>query len=160
METARREIEYREATEQDRIEEVRTLFLEYAASLNVDLCFQDFKAELLGLPGKYAPPGGTLILAYAREEAVGCAALRKLTDEICEMKRLYVKAGMRGMGIGRGLAERIIEQAARLMYRSVRLDTLPTMETAQSLYRSMGFQQIAPYVYNPVEGTIFMELIL
>jgi ribosomal protein S18 acetylase RimI-like enzyme len=153
-----RGIEYRQADNEEMTEEARELFLEYAGSLEVSLCFQGFEKELAELPGKYAPPRGTLILAYADGKPAGCAALRELTDDICEMKRLYVRDSARGMGIGKGLAERIIEEAVKLGYRFVRLDTLPSMEKAQSMYRSLGFREIEPYVFNPVEGTIYMEL--
>ncbi|OQB23888.1 MAG: putative N-acetyltransferase YsnE [Firmicutes bacterium ADurb.Bin182] len=158
METNGRKIEFRYATGRDLVDEAKLLFVEYARSLDTDLCFQDFQTELETLPGKYAPPGGALILAYIGSCAAGCAALRKLSDEVCEMKRLFVRDAYKGLGIGRGLAEKIIEEAAKLHYRFIRLDTLPSMKKAQELYRSLGFYDIGPYVYNPVEGARYMEL--
>ncbi|MFO7696950.1 MAG: GNAT family N-acetyltransferase [Anaerolineae bacterium] len=144
----------------DGIVELRQLILEYAASLGVDLCFQGFEAELASLPGKYAPPEGALILARVGGEPAGCVALRPLDADICEMKRLYVRDDFRGLGLGRALVARIIEEARGRGYRAMRLDTLSTMDAAQRLYASFGFTYIEPYVHNPVEGAMYMELIL
>jgi len=132
--------------------------LEYAQSLNVDLCFQNFEEELNSLPGKYGPPDGVLILALIDDKAAVCVALRKISEDIREMKRLYVRDSYRGFGIGRKLVNTIIENAIKLNYKYMRLDTLPTMKEAQSLYTSMGFYDIEPYVYNPIEGARYMEL--
>jgi len=151
-------IEFKRATEAGMLEEVKKLFLEYGQSLAINLDFQNFDAELKSLPGKYAPPNGTIILAIVNGQVAGCVALRKLKDRICEMKRLYVRDEYRGLRIGKGLIEAIINEAARLNYEYMRLDTLSTMEKAQSLYRSLGFYEIEPYVFNPMEGTKFMEL--
>jgi ribosomal protein S18 acetylase RimI-like enzyme len=141
-----------------RIEAARALFVEYAGSLGVDLAFQNFEDELRGLPGAYAPPGGRLRLALAGDIAVGCAALRRIDDAVCEMKRLYVAPAARGTGLGRRLALDVIEIAREIGYERMRLDTLPSMKTAQALYEQLGFREIAPYRVNPVPGARFLEL--
>ncbi|MDF2535941.1 MAG: acetyltransferase [Bacillales bacterium] len=151
-------IEYLKVTNQEMIDEARQLFIEYSKSMKVDLCFQNFEEELKTLPGKYAPPDGALILAVVNSKAVGCVALRKISDGICEMKRLYVCDDFRGLGIGAKLIEMVIEEAKLLKYDFIRLDTLPTMIKAQELYISLGFYDIDPYVYNPIEGARYMEL--
>lgn len=141
------------------IADVSRLFEAYAASLPVDLSYQDFAAELGDLPGRYAPPSGALLLATGRGgEALGCVALRALDGDVCEMKRLYVGPAGRGLGLGRALAEAVIGEARRLGYREVRLDTLPTMAAAQGLYRTLGFEPTPAYYDTPVEGTVFMRL--
>jgi ribosomal protein S18 acetylase RimI-like enzyme len=142
----------------EEIEQARTLFKEYATSLGVDLCFQNFDQELRELPGEYSPPGGVLLLAFQGSELAGCVALRKISDEVCEMKRLFARPQFRGQGIGRALAIEIIEEGQKRGYRRMRLDTLPSMKQAIPLYHSLGFKPIEPYRYNPVEGAIFMEL--
>jgi ribosomal protein S18 acetylase RimI-like enzyme len=136
--------------------EVASLFREYAASLSFDLGFQSFDAELAGLPGAYAPPDGQLLLARRNGDAVGCVALRRRDRETGEVKRLYVRAGARGSGAGRKLVEQLIEEARRLGYRALCLDTTPEMAAAQELYRRLGFGDIEPYTYNPVAGARFL----
>jgi putative acetyltransferase len=146
------------STDED-IANARTLFEEYEASLGISLCFQNFDQELKGLPGKYASPDGLLLLATENDELAGCIALRKLSPGTCEMKRLFVRPGFRSHGLGRVLVETIIDEARKLGYTHMRLDTLPgLMDKAIALYRSFGFVDIAPYCQNPVEGAKFMEL--
>jgi len=141
-----------------QVEIMRGLFREYADWLKVDLCFQDFERELRELPGEYAPPSGCLLLAMEESEAVGCIALRKITDDTCEMKRLYVRKIARGRGLGRRLCERLMSAARAKGYAKMRLDTLPSMREAISLYRSFGAREIEPYRYNPVGGALFFEI--
>jgi putative acetyltransferase len=141
------------------IQQVRVLFREYAGSLGFDLCFQNFEQELADLPGPYGPPSGCLLLAEVDNEPAGCVALKKLTDGVCEMKRLFVRSRHRGLGLGRNLAQQIIREAQSLGYTTLRLDTVPSvMDSAIALYRSLGFRDIPPYCFNPVPGALFMEL--
>jgi GNAT superfamily N-acetyltransferase len=147
-----------DAHETPYIDEIRTLFLEYAESLGIPLDFQNFDQELAELPGKYIPPHGALLLAIDNSKSAGCVALRDLGDHVCEMKRLYVRQQWRGTKLGRTLAEAIIDRARTAGYMFMRLDTLPKMERARQLYRSLGFYEIDPYRYNPVSGTSYMEL--
>jgi putative acetyltransferase len=151
----------------DRVRDVKTasdvrrareLFLEYAASLGVDLSFQRFEEELAGLPGEYAPPSGALLMAWADSSPAGCVALRRVDARRCEMKRLYVRESFRGRGLGRLLAEAALDRARSLAYDRILLDTLPTMLGAQELYARLGFYEIPPYRFNPVPGARFMEL--
>jgi putative acetyltransferase len=153
-------LEIRPATSADEIETARTLFREYAAGLDVNLSFQNFDEELATLPGAYAPPDGRLLLAWDDAEPAGCVALRRFADGVGEMKRLYVRPTWRGTGLGRALTEAIISEARAVDYVTLRLDTLPTMTTAQNLYRALGFREIAAYRANPVHGSSYMELAL
>jgi ribosomal protein S18 acetylase RimI-like enzyme len=136
---------------------VRELFREYAASLPVDLGYQDFEREVAGLPGEYAGPSGTLRIAVEAGRPLGCVAVRPLELEICEMKRLYVRAEARGLGLGRTLAETAIAFAGGAGYRAMRLDTLPTMSAARELYRRLGFREIPRYRFSPVAGNVYLE---
>jgi len=143
----------------EEIAAARGLFLEYERWLGLSLCFQGFEEELANLPGKYAGADGRLLLAMAGEDAAGCIALRKLEDDVCEMKRLFVRDEFRGQGIGQRLIERVIEEARAIGYGRMRLDTLPAkMGKAVGLYRAYGFREIEAYYGNPHEGTVFMEL--
>jgi len=137
---------------------VRILFREYADSLAFDLSFQEFEKELESLPGRYAFPEGCLLVAENQDGIVGCVAVRKIDEGVCEMKRLFVRPEYRGTGIGRRLAMEIIQTAIRLGYSHMRLDTTPSMSTATSLYRSLGFYDTEPYCYNPVPGAVYLEL--
>jgi putative acetyltransferase len=136
----------------------RELFQKYAAQLEIDLCFQGFAAELDRLTSMYAPPAGSLILARSGKSPIGCGAIRRLSDESCEMKRLYVRPEARGTGLGRNLAERLVGRAAALGYRRMYLDTLVEMAPARGLYRSLGFRETAPYYDNPLPGVVYMAL--
>ena len=135
---------------------VQGLFRAYAESLEIDLGFQNFEAELASLPGKYAAPDGRLLLAWQDTVAVGCVALRKVDHACCEVKRLYVQPGMRGRKLGRRLAECICQEAREAGYTRTCLDTLAGMTPAITLYTSLGFKPIAPYVYNPLPDAIFL----
>jgi putative acetyltransferase len=147
-----------QAQSQAELNQAKKFFLEYAGSLGISLCFQNFEQELAELPGAYAPPEGRLLLAYDGGEPIGCVALRKLGDSICEMKRLYLRPESRGKKCGRRLALALIQQARQMGYERMRLDTLPAMQEALTLYRSLGFKEIEPYTLNPVAGALFMEL--
>jgi ribosomal protein S18 acetylase RimI-like enzyme len=147
-----------EVADLEGVRQARELFEEYAAALGIDLCFQSFDQELAGLPGSYAPPQGRLLLARSGGELAGCVALRQLETAVCEMKRLYVRPEYRSHGIGRQLVDRVIREATDAGYRRMRLDSLPSMQTALGLYRRLGFREIAAYTTNPVEGAVFLEL--
>jgi ribosomal protein S18 acetylase RimI-like enzyme len=141
-----------------QLADARILFKEYAVSLGVDLCFQDFESELRDLPGFYSEPQGCILLAFSDSELAGCVGLHPLSEEkVCEIKRMYVRPAFRGRGIGRKLAAQIIEEARKRKYEKMRLDTLPKLKEAQFLYHSLGFTEIKPYTFNPIEGALFME---
>lgn len=140
--------------------QVRKLFQEYAAALGFDLCFQDFDRELAELPGEYAPPAGGLLLALDGEKVAGCIALRPIDEHACEMKRLYIRPDSRHLGVGRALATAVIEEARKIGYDVMRLDTVPSMTAAITLYESLGFVDIEAYRHNPIQGARFMELVL
>ncbi|MGB8583313.1 MAG: GNAT family N-acetyltransferase [Candidatus Sulfotelmatobacter sp.] len=142
-----------------QIAQAHELFLEYAQSLGFSLCFQNFDKELEGLPGQYAPPDGRLLLAEYESQLAGCVAMRTLEPGICEMKRLYLRPQLRGKGLGRTLADRIIAEARQIGHQRMRLDTVePVMKDAVGMYRKLGFKEIAPYRSNPVAGAMYMEL--
>jgi ribosomal protein S18 acetylase RimI-like enzyme len=151
-----------EARSAEQIEQVRALMREYALTLAVDLCFQNFEHELATLPGEYAAPQGLLLLAQVDGEPAGCGALRPLPDtdyaDACEMKRVYVPARHRGLGLGRALAERLIDAARAAGYQNMLLDTLDDMQAARGLYASFGFVEIPPYYYNPIAGAHYLRL--
>lgn len=142
----------------EELEQVRILFAEYTDSLDFDLGFQNFEEELANLPGDYVRPTGCLLLAIYKGRSIGCVGLRKLSDGVCEMKRLYVREQFRGLGLGRALAEAVIEEARKIGYNYMRLDTVPSMKVARALYVSLGFKQASQYRYNPIEDAVFMEL--
>ena len=140
------------------VAEARRLFVEYAESLNMSLCFQGFDRELASLPGDYAPPKGALLLAERSGEVVGCVAMRPLEPPgIAELKRLYVRPAGRGLGAGRALTEAVLDLARAAGYDRIRLDTLPGMKSAQALYRTLDFKEIPPYRPDPIEGAFYME---
>ncbi len=145
----------------EQIETIRTLFLEYQQWLDFSLCFQGFDKELAELPGKYAPPLGRLYLVECEDQTAGCIALRPMEEAgVCELKRLYVREQFRGNGIGKYLTKTILSDAAEIGYQTMRLDTLQRMESARSLYSSLGFTVIPAYYHNPLDEVVYMELVL
>jgi putative acetyltransferase len=154
-------IELRQADTASEVALATTLFREYAAGLGVDLCFQNFDAEVASLPGVYAAPGGGLLLAFVGAELAGCGAFRPFAGaghgSACEMKRLYVRPPFRRYGLGRRLAEALLEAARRAGYASMLLDTLGNMAAAQQLYASLGFAEIAPYYRNPFPDVHYLK---
>ncbi|MBV9890448.1 MAG: GNAT family N-acetyltransferase [Rhizobacter sp.] len=155
------EIELRRPASAEELARTAEILREYAASLAVDLCFQDFDAELALLPGEYAPPRGHLLHAYVDGALAGCGALRPFADaedgNACEMKRLYVRPAFRGLGLGRMLANALFDEARRAGYSTMLLDTLDDMEAARELYASLGFIEIGPYYYNPIPGAHYLK---
>jgi GNAT superfamily N-acetyltransferase len=156
-----KDFSFSQAASPTQITQARELFLEYAKSLGFSLCFQNFDKELANLPGDYSPPDGRLLLVEYDGQLGGCVALHKLEDGICEMKRLYLRPEFRGKGLGRAIADRIIEEAHQIGYQRMRLDTVePVMKDAVAMYRRIGFREIAPYCTNPIAGALYMELVL
>jgi GNAT superfamily N-acetyltransferase len=153
-------VEILPARSADEIAMVKTLFREYAASLGVSLCFQGFDQELAEMPGAYASPAGRLFLVHVNGQPAGCVGLRPLDggEGRCEMKRLYLRPGHRGLGLGRRLAELIIAEARDIGYRKLVLDTLADMKTARALYAELGFREISAYYDNPLPGVLYAEL--
>jgi ribosomal protein S18 acetylase RimI-like enzyme len=143
------------------LDEARRLFEEYGASLPPDLWFEDFRQELDGLPGDYGPPFGRLLLAIAEDNAVvGCVALRRLQPGIGEMKRMFVRPGHRGIGLGKRLAAAVLSEAAKIGYERIRLDTAPTMTEAIGLYEALGFRRIEPYRHYSIDEIVCMDIVL
>ena len=143
------------------LDAARVIVREYADGLGVDLCFQNIDTELAALPGEYAEPGGVLLLALVGDEVAGCGALRAISDvdypDACEMKRLYVRPAFRGFGLGRALAESLLDEARRAGYSVMLLDTLDDMEAARGLYATLGFEEIPPYYFNPIAGAHYLK---
>ena len=146
------------------LDATRQIFQEYAQQLDVDLCFQNFDAELAGLPGDYAEPQGALLLAMVDGQLAGCCALRRLVSSdypnACEMKRLYVRNRYRRLGLGRQLVEAILDSARIAGYQHVLLDTLSEMESARALYEDLNFEEIPPYYHNPIAGAHYLKVTL
>jgi len=144
------------------LDATREILREYAAGLGLDLCFQNFEAELVDLPGDYAPPDGALMLAYVDGELAGCGAFRPLADvdyaNACEMKRLYVRRAFRRFGLGRILAQALIDSATQAGHSAMLLDTLDDMEAARGLYESLGFEEVPPYYFNPIPGAHYLKV--
>ncbi|MFW6196352.1 MAG: GNAT family N-acetyltransferase [Thermoplasmatota archaeon] len=150
-------IEIVESYDEQDISEIRDIFIEYRKDLGLDLSFQEFQDELEELPGEYSPPEGSILMAKD-DETVGCVALRKINEDTCEMKRLYVKPDYRGKGLGKKLALTIIDMAREKGYDKMKLDTLTTLKKANELYHSIGFEECEPYRYNPLDDALYMEL--
>ncbi|HYF17958.1 MAG TPA: GNAT family N-acetyltransferase [Ramlibacter sp.] len=155
-------VEFITPASRDELDATRAIIREYAQGLGVDLCFQSLEEELAGLPGEYAPPRGTLLLAQVDGAVAGCCALRPLDSSdypnAAEMKRLYVRRAFRGFGLGRQLAEAALDAARQAGYACVLLDTLDDMEAARSLYDELGFEEIEPYYHNPIPGAHYLKV--
>ena len=154
-------VELMTPTTPELLEATRAIFRDYAQSLDVDLCFQNFDAELAALPGEYAPTQGALLLALVGGDVAGCGALRRLSDvdyaNACEMKRLYVRPSYRQFGLGRLLAQALMDRGRQAGYSVMLLDTLDEMEAARGLYASLGFENIPPYYFNPIAGAHYLK---
>lgn len=144
----------------EQIKIIKSLFIEYSKELRFELDFQNFNNELEQLPGNYAEPEGVLLIAYYGNSVTGCVGLRQFEQDICEMKRLYVRQEFRGKGIGIKLSENVISEAKKIGYKKMRLDTISYMKEAIGIYKKIGFYEIEPYRHNPFSDAIFMELIL
>ncbi len=140
------------------LRQAKILFEEYAATLDFALDFQNFEEEVASLPGGYIPPEGCLLLALHRNQVAGCVALRKIDRDTCEMKRLFVRPSFRHLGIGKSLAQNVIQEAKKKGYTRMRLDTVPSMKEARALYKKLGFEPIPSYCHNPIPGAVFLEL--
>jgi putative acetyltransferase len=144
------------------IDATRMIFREYEASLEVDLCFQNFETELATLPGEYALPQGALLLALVDGDVAGCGGMRPLPGSdyanACEMKRLFVRPAFRKFGLGRMLAQALLDRGLQAGYSTMLLDTLDDMEAARGLYASLGFEEIPPYYFNPIAGAHYLKV--
>ena len=156
------EIRFSPPSSPEDVDALRGIFREYALGLKIDLCFQGFEEELAQLPGDYALPRGALLMAWVNNELAGCCAMRPLDSvdyaNACEMKRLYVRPTARGVGLGRQLAEAILDCARQAGYGCVLLDTLNDMESARALYEDLGFEEIPPYYHNPIAGAHYLRV--
>jgi len=155
------DIQIVEADSPALLDATREIFREYAAGLGIDLCFQNFDAELAALPGEYAEPTGALLLAFVDGQLAGCGAMRAIADvdysNACEMKRLYVRRAFRGFGLGRLLAQALLDRATAGGFSNMLLDTLDDMEAARGLYEALGFEEIPPYYFNPIPGAHYLR---
>ncbi len=149
-----------EVKSKEQLDEIQKLFREYEAWLGFDLQFQDFEKEVTSLPGKYAPPRGTILMALFNENIAGCIALKPLNESICEMKRFFVRQQFQGKGIGKKLAELIVEKAREIGYTKMRLDTHNSFQAAIGIYKKLGFKETSPYYHNPMPDVSYWELVL
>ena len=156
------EIQLLTPTTPQELDAAREIIREYAESMGFDLCFQNFEGEMATLPGDYAAPAGALLLAWVDGALAGCGAFRPLADvdyaNACEMKRLYVRKAFRRFGLGRQLAQALIDGATQAGYSAMLLDTLDDMEAARELYTSLGFEEVPPYYFNPIAGAHYLKV--
>ncbi len=146
------------ANREEDFELARKLLLAYSADIGVDLGFQDFEKELEALSTLYAKPNGAFVLAFFDHSLIGCFGIRKIENKTCELKRMYLSKEVRGRGLGEKLLLKALEIARSFGYRHMRLDTLPSMQSAIGLYQKLGFKEIAPYRFNPIAGSKFLEI--
>lgn len=151
------EIQFRTASSSSDFKDAEYLFHLYAASLGIDLKFQNFQKEIQTMQVRYNLPTGAIILAYSGNEVIACVGIRKFRDEVVELKRMFVKESFRHRKLGRKMLEKALETARKLGYKFVRLDTLPSMRSARFLYKDFGFYEIPPYRFNPIKGALFLE---